>query len=188
MTDFPIHTLDSAPESARPLLEKSQQAFGMVPNLHGVMATSPAHLEAYQTLHGLFQKTSLGTVEQNVVWLTINVEHACHYCVPAHTGIAKSQKVDDDIIEALRENKALPDARLEALRRFTLSIVRQRGRVTAAEIDTFLAAGFTRENVLDIILGVAQKVMSNYVNHIAETPVDEPFRKFAWSAETEAAE
>lgn len=181
MSTFTLHTPDTAPAESRPLLEKSQAAFGMVPGLHAVMAESPQHLEAYQTLHGLFEETSLGVTERNVVWLTINVEHACHYCVPAHTGIARSQGVDDGVIAALREARPLDDARLETLRQFTLKVVRQRGHVDQADIDAFIAAGFTRRNVLDVILGVAQKVMSNYVNHIADTPVDAPFARFEWT-------
>lgn len=182
MTDFTIHTIDTAPADAKPLLQNSLNAFGMIPNLHGVMAESPQHLEAYQTLSNLFSKTSLTAIEQNVVWLAINVEHNCHYCVPAHTGIAHSQKVPGEIIDALRDGRTLPDAKLEALRQFTLTTVRNRGVVSDADTEAFLAAGYTRQNILDVVLGVAHKVMSNYVNHFADTPVDEAFQSFAWEA------
>ena len=73
------------------------------------------------------------------------------------------------------------NAKNEALRQFTLAVVRERGKVSDADIDKFLAAGFTTRNVMDVILGVSQKVMSNYVNHLAETPVDAPFKAFDWS-------
>jgi uncharacterized peroxidase-related enzyme len=189
MTDFQLHTKKTAPEGGAELLERSEKAFGRIPGLHAVMSESPQHLEAYQKLHELFQQTSLSTVEQNVVWLTINVEHECHYCVPAHTGIAHMQKVPQDVIDALRDNTSLADPRLESLRDFTLKVVRQRGNVSDADVQTFLDAGFTKRNVLDIILGLAQKVMSNYVNHLAETPVDTVFEKFAWTPPArEAAE
>ncbi len=181
MTEFTIHTIDTAPDESKPLLEQSQKSFGSIPNLHGVMAESPEHLQAYQTLHGLFQRTSLSKVEQNVVWLTINVEHECHYCVPAHTAIAHMQGVDQATIDALRAGAPLADDRLEALRTFTLKVVRNRGRLDDADVDAFLAAGFSRRNILDVVLGLAQKVMSNYVNHFADTPVDAPFQKFDWT-------
>lgn len=187
MTDFQLHTQETAPDGGPALLDNSIKAFGMIPGLHAVMAESPEHLEAYQKLHELFQKTSLSTVEQNVVWLTINVEHECHYCVPAHTGIAHMQKVPNDVIEALRNKTPLPDPRLEALRDFTLKVVRQRGFVDDADVQVFLDAGFTKRNVLDIVLGLAQKVMSNYVNHLAQTPIDAAFQKFAWTAPDRAA-
>lgn len=180
MTDFPLHDEDSAPEESQPLLQKSQEAFGMIPSLHAVMAEAPGLLEGYQVLHELFQNTSFDKDEITVVWQSINVEHACHYCVPAHTGIAKSMGVDDEITDALRNETPLPNDRLEALRDFTLSVVRDRGNVDEAAVKTFLEAGFTKRQVLEVVLGVSQKVMSNYVNHIAETPVDKPFEKFEW--------
>lgn len=188
MTEFTLHTQESAPEDSRPLLDNSLKAFGMIPNLHAVMAESPQHLEAYQKLHELFQQTSLSVVEQTVVWMTINVEHACHYCVPAHTAIAHMQKVNDGVIDALRKADPLEDDKLEALRQFTLKVVRQRGVVSDADVDAFLSAGYSKRQVLDIILGLAQKVMSNYVNHLADTPVDAPFTKFEWQPEVAAAE
>ena len=181
MTDFTLHTADTAPEASKPLLENSQKAFGMVPNLHAVMAESPQLLEAYQRVHELFQNSSFNAEELTVVWQTVNVENNCHYCVPAHIGIAKSMKVDDAIIDALRDETPLPDARLEALRTFTLKLLRQHGAMSDEDIQTFLDAGFTQRHVLDVILGYSQKVMSNFTNHVAHTEVDAPFQKFAWS-------
>ncbi len=180
MAKFKIHDIDSAPADAKPLLEASKKGAGFVPNLHGVMAESPQALEGYKTLHGLFEKTSLSVEERNVVWLTINVRHACHYCVPAHTMIAEMQGVSDDIITALREDRALADPKLEALRVFTLAVVDKRGAVSEADFDAFFKAGFAQRQALDVVLGVAQKVMSNYVNHFAQTPVDDAFKSKAW--------
>ncbi|MCQ8184791.1 carboxymuconolactone decarboxylase family protein [Parvularcula maris] len=182
MSDFTIHDIQSAPEGSKPLLEGSQKAFGSIPNLHGVMAESPQHLEAYQKLHELFQATSFTNEERTVVWQTINVENHCHYCVPAHTAIAKSQGVSDDVTNALREERPLADSRLEALRQFTLSVVREKGEVSKDDLEAFYAAGFDKRAVLDVILGLSQKVLSNYVNHIADTPVDKAFQPFAWNA------
>ncbi|WP_321826658.1 carboxymuconolactone decarboxylase family protein [Maribacter dokdonensis] len=181
MTTLKVHNIESAPEGSKPLLENSQKAYGMIPGLHGVLAASPKILEAYQTLHQLFTETSFNEEELTVVWQTINVEHACHYCVPAHTAIANMMKVDDAITEALRNETPLADAKLEALRTMTLTIVRNRGNVTQEDLDAFYAAGYGEQQVLEIILGLSQKVISNYTNHIAHTPVDEPFKKFEWS-------
>jgi alkylhydroperoxidase family enzyme len=181
MTDFNLHDENSAPEAARPLLEGSKKSFGMVPNLHAVMAEAPGLLEGYQTLHRLFGESSFNADEITVVWQTINVENECHYCVPAHTGIAKSMNVSDDIINALRDEAALPDEKLEALRTFTLKVMRQHGNLSDEDVKAFLDAGYQQRHILEVILGLAQKVMSNYTNHLAETPVDKPFEKFAWT-------
>ncbi|MEZ9281551.1 carboxymuconolactone decarboxylase family protein, partial [Vibrio cyclitrophicus] len=118
--------------------------------------------------------------ELTVVWQTINVEHECHYCVPAHTGIAHSMNVDPAITEALRNRAALPTEKLQALHDFTLSMVRNRGNVPESEMAAFFAAGYGQQQVLEVILGLSQKVISNYVNHVAQTPVDKVFEQFAW--------
>lgn len=184
MANFTIHTRETAPEGSKDQLAHSQKNFGLVPNLHGVMAESPQHLEAYRTLHKLFQEGAFTPIEQDVVWLTINVLHNCHYCVPAHTAIAKGKKTPDAVIDALREGRALPDAKLEALRTFTTKIVKARGEVTDADFKAFYDAGYTNRHYLDLILGLAQKVMSNYVNHAAHTPIDPPFAAFDWTPAT----
>lgn len=184
MSNFPIHTLETAPEKSKPFLENSLKSFGMIPGLHGALAESPGLLEAYQMLHKLFTESSFNNEEQTVVWQTINVEHECHYCVPAHTGIAHMMKVDPAITEALRNKTTLPTEMLQALHEFTLSLVRNRGRVSEQELEAFYAAGYAQRQVLDIILGISQKVISNYTNHLAETPVDDAFKKFAWQPVT----
>lgn len=181
MTKFPVHDIESAPEASRPLLESSKKEYGMIPNLHGVMAESAAVLEAYRTLNELFtSKTSLSPEQQNVVWLTIAVENGCHYCVPAHTAIAKSMQVSAEVIDALRDGNRVPDGSLEALRVFTRKVVRERGGVSEQDVQEFMDAGHSRQQVLEVVLGVSQKVLSNYINAIARTPLDEPFQKYEW--------
>lgn len=180
MTTLQKHTIESAPEASKPLLELSQKSFGSIPNLHAVLAESPGLLEAYQKLHVWFQNSSFNNEEITVVWQTINVEHECHYCVPAHTAIAHMMKIDPEITEALRNETALPSEKLEVLRDTTLAIVRNRGMIAPHDLEEFFDAGYTNRNLLDIILGLSQKVISNYVNHLAETEVDKGFQKYEW--------
>ncbi|MGD7651842.1 MAG: carboxymuconolactone decarboxylase family protein [Verrucomicrobiales bacterium] len=179
-TNYPIHTIESAPEASKQLLESSLKAYGMLPNLHAIMAEAPGLLEGYQILHKLFADSSFDAEELTVVWQTINVEHNCTYCVPAHTGISHSMKVDPALIEALRNQQPMPTAKLQTLHDTTLAMVRNRGILTKEQTEAFFAAGYGHRQILEIILGLAQKVMSNYTNHVAETPVDAPFQKFAW--------
>ncbi len=179
--EFTVHTVDSAPAGSKPLLEQSQKSFGMVPNLHGVMAEAPKFLEAYKTIGALFDATSLSPIERNVVWLTANYENKCHYCMAAHTAIAHGAKVPAEEIDALRAGKPLNDPKLQALRVFTAKMVNERGWVADADLQAFLDAGFTKQNILEVILGVSMKVMSNYSNHIAETDVDAPFKNYVWT-------
>jgi alkylhydroperoxidase family enzyme len=181
MTTLKVHNIETAPKGSKELLEQSQKDYGMVPGLHGVLAESPGLFEAYKTIHELFINSSFNNEELTVVWQTINVEHACHYCVPAHTAIAKMMKVDDAITQALRNETTLENVKLEALRTMTISIVRNRGHITQDELNTFYATGYKERQVLDIILGLSQKIISNYTNHIANTPVDVAFKTFSWS-------
>jgi len=180
MGEFTLHTTDTAPEAAKPLLEKSKKALGMIPNIHAVMAQAPTLLEGYQILHELAQKTSFNANELTVVWQTINVEHGCHYCVPAHTGIAKSMKVPDELINALRNDETLSDPKLNVLKQTVLAITRGRGHIDDDQLEAFYAAGYQQQQLLEIILILAQKVMTNYTNHVANTPVDKAFEVFAW--------
>ncbi len=180
MSTFTIHTIETAPEKSQPLLEASLKQNGMIANLHGILAESPELLIAYRELNDLFVASSFNAEELTVVWQTINVEHSCTYCVPAHTVIANMMKVDPTLTEALREQKPMPTDKLQALQDMTLSMVRKRGNVSEEEIAAFYAAGYAQRQLLDIILGLSQKTISNYVNHIAQTPVDKPFQKMAW--------
>jgi len=181
MSEFKIHTVDTAPEGSKAILEGAISQMGVVPNLFGTMAESPNTLKAYTQLHELFAGSSFDAEELTVVWQTINVEHECHYCVPAHTAIAGSMSVDPALTEALRNGTEMTTPKLQALHNFTLSMVRNRGNVSTADMDAFFAAGYGQQQVLEVILGLSQKVISNYVNHVAHTPVDAMFEPMAWT-------
>lgn len=185
MSNFKIHTLETAPEKSKSQLEDSLKSFGMIPNLHAVMAESPALLEAYRVLHKLFsQETIFNAEELTVIWQTINVENECHYCVPAHTGIAHSMGVDAQLTESLRNELPLSDEKLQVLKDTTLAIVRNRGILTESELAAFYGQGYEQRHLLEVILGYSQKILSNYTNHVAKTPVDKPFEKFTWNKVT----
>ena len=107
-------------------------------------------------------------------------KHECTYCMAAHTTVSQMAKVPDDVIESLRDNKPIKDKKLEALRKFTSIINETRGWPSENEVNDFLAAGYSKEVILDIIVGTAMKVMSNYTNHITNTKIDEVFETNAW--------
>ena len=173
---FDRYTRDTAPEASRPLLDGVKKQFGFVPNLQSIMAESPELLAAHGLLWEQFSKTTLTQHEQQVVFMTAIFENDCHYCMAGHTTMARGQKLGDANIEALRAGAPLPDARLEALHAFTTAVVRDRGFVADEKVQAFLDAGYTRRNVLEVVLGVSIKIQSNYVNHLVGTPLD-PFMK-----------
>lgn len=187
MTDFTYHTQESAPESSKPLVAGAARSFGFLPNLLAGMAEAPALLEGYLTLAGIFDKSDLNETERQIILMTNNRLNGCAYCMAAHTTIAQGAKVPSDIIEALRKGAALTDPKLEALRQFSIAINEKRGWVEQSDLDAFLGAGYTRQTVLEVILGTSLKVMSNYTNHVANTPVDSAFQANTWSAQDSQA-
>lgn len=185
MSQFDVHTKETASTESAELLATAEKAFGFVPNLLGVMAESPAMVKAYMTMGQLFDESSFSATERQVVILTISRFNKCDYCMAAHSVIAGMQKVPADAIEAIRNDQPIADGRLEALRTFTRAVVEQRGWLPANDIATFLAAGYTKAQVLEVIFGVSFKTLSNYVNHVAETPLDDAFAAQAWTPVTD---
>ena len=183
MAQFPTHTLETAPAESKPLLEGAQKQLSFVPNLFATMAEAPTLLDGYMTLSGIFDKSSFSPTERQIVLITNNYLNGCEYCMAAHTTISKATGVPDDVIDALRNNTPIKDSKLEALRQFAITINTSRGWPSDDALQAFLDAGYTQQNVLEVILGTALKVMSNYTNHIAETPVDAAFASNAWSRE-----
>ena len=182
MSDYTIHTANTAPEPARSMLADARQRFGFVPNLLGIMAEAPATLEAYLSLGDLLAQTSFTPVEQQVIALSVSLHNECDYCMAAHSGLAKMAGISEADLEALRAGRQMADAKLEALAQFTQSVVRDRGHVAEDAVTEFLTAGFTQAHILEVLVGVAMKTISNYTNHLADTPLDEQFQPLAWTA------
>ncbi|MGE0641576.1 MAG: carboxymuconolactone decarboxylase family protein [Thermoanaerobaculia bacterium] len=180
MNPFIVHSQETAPEASRFALAGAQSKFGFVPNLIGMLADSPAAVGGYLGLGEQFDKSSFTPAERQVVLLAVSFENSCDYCMAAHTVVAGMSKVPAVAIEALRSGEPLPDARLDALARFTRAVVRERGRVSEPDLAAFLAAGFTQAQVLEVVLGVAMKTLSNYANHLAHTPLDPAFAPARW--------
>jgi uncharacterized peroxidase-related enzyme len=181
MTRFKLHTEETAPERSKPILSATQTMLGFVPNLYATFAESPALLDGYTALGGAFARTDFDTVERQVILLTASFENGCDYCMAAHSTVADAEGVPEDVVAALRDGAPIGDPRLDALARFTRSVVQERGWVGAAELDGFLAAGFTRAQALEVVLGVGLKTISNYVSHLAHVPVDEAFQERSWA-------
>jgi len=181
MASFTLHDSSTAPDGARDFIAGVEKKMGFVPSLYAVFAENPAVLTAYTQLADQLGKTGLSPLEQQIVTITASVENECHFCVAAHTTISEGAGLDLGVIDAVREDRPIDDPKLEALRVFTKKLVIDRGFVSDTDVDAFLAAGHDRAAVLSVVLGVALKVISNYTNHVAETPVNEAFQKHAWS-------
>ena len=182
MSEFKLHTIETAPEGSKETLNNALKQNGFIPNLYAIMAESPEVLKAYRQMADLFDATSLSPVEKNIVWLTVSYNNSCHYCMAIHSMVGKMYKLPDEMIEALRTNQPLKDAKLETFRQFTALLVEKRGWVSDEEIANFLAAGYTQKIVLELVVGIGQKTISNYVNHITHTPLDKVIEDFKWES------
>ena len=189
MSTFKLHTLQTAPTGALPILEAAQKGLGFIPNLYAHLAEAPVALEGYKNLGALLEKSSLTPEEQQVVLLTVSHENRCEYCVAAHSFIARNLvKVDSARVDALRGNSCLQDAKLNALSALTRAVVRERGWVNGRqELQDFYAASYTQQNALEVILSVDMKTLSNYTNHLTTTPLDAAFAGETWQAPDEYA-
>ena len=164
------------------VLEKALKQVGFIPNMYSVMANSPGMLDTYLFGYDQFRTESgFSSVEQEVVFLTISHSNGCHYCVAAHSFIAdKMSKVPVEVTNAIRHGKTIPDVKLQALSRFTLNMLDTRGRPDQDDVAEFLAAGYSEQHVLDILLAISVKTLSNYANHLFNTPLDDMFKSREW--------
>ena len=181
MSDFVIHTIETAPEGSRGALAEVEAKYGAVFNLFGALAESPVAVNAYKALGELFEQGSFTPTERQLLLLTISAENGCEYCVAAHSAGARMAALDGQAIEAVRGGTPIADARLAALHGFALAVVRQRGWLSPDEVDAFIAGGFTKAQALEVIVAVAFKTISNYTNHIAQPPLDAPFEATRWT-------
>ena len=180
MPNYSIHTIASAPENSKPALAQLQQAFGVIPNIAAAIANSP---KLINSLVGVFQQvhsSSLTEAEIQIVLLTDAVANSSTYAVAFHTALALKQKVSSKEIDAIRQRRVPSDKRFAALSNLAKTLIDTRGHLSAEELNAFLAAGFTKEQVLEVIAIVAASTITNYAGTIANPPLEDPFRQYAW--------
>ena len=181
MSSFQIHTIETAPEATKDAIKAVQQANGFIPNLIGVLANAPAALETYRTVSGINGRNSLTAEEREVVQITAAVVNGCGFCVAGHTKIAlKLLKMPTEVVEAIRATARIDyNPKLDTLARFTLAVILQKAKLTQAQLKSFFEAGYTQQQAIEVILGVSLATLCNYVNNIAETPINPELQDFA---------
>lgn len=169
-------TIDTAPEGSKETLKAIQKGFGFIPNLMATFAHSPAVLNGYMGLDAAWETSSLTPKERQIILLATSVENRCKYCVSAHSTILKSMmKVDGEIVKSVRGQSTLSDSKLNSLVMFTREIVAERGMVSEHTKENFLKAGFKPEAMMEVLVGVALKTISNYLDHFNPTTIDPAF-------------
>lgn len=188
MNHLTLHTHDSAPEGSHEIMDVYAKRFGFVPNLVSMMAESPTTLKGYFAIYELLGQTEFTPAEQQLIFLAVSRANGCTYCVSAHSMAGERMGLDSETLNAVRDGRPVLDPKLAAIVEFATKVVEKRGRVSALDIETFLTAGHSNAQILEILLGVAAKTISNYMNHIAATPLDAAFAPQAWTPDTVAAQ
>ena len=172
MTNFTVPTRDEVSESNQAIFDNLNKALGFVPNLYAYYAKNDTALGDYLALQN--RKSTLKAKEREVINLVTSQINGCHYCQSAHTALGKMNGFTDDQILELRTGTAAFDPKLDALVKFTASVVNNKGNATQATKDAFFAAGYTEANMIDVVIVVGDKVISNYIHNLTDFAIDFP--------------
>jgi uncharacterized peroxidase-related enzyme len=180
---MPPVTIETAGDVVKGTLAQQKANFGFLPNMYQSMANAPGLLRTYLFGYQQFrQETAFTPCEQEVIFMVISRENGCEYCMGAHSFIADNMSgVPEDVTNAIREGVTIGDHRLQALATFTKVLLNTRGLPTQDEVEGFKHAGYSERQILEIILAIAVKTLSNYSNHLTQPELDEVFMPRAWS-------
>lgn len=173
--NFQLHTIKTAPEKSKSILEETSTSHGFIPNLSRVMAESPETLKLYEYFHSLMSQYSLNQKEQLVVLFTITTSHECNYCTSMQSTVAEMIHFPKEEVEKIKSSISLGNERLETLRKFTQLLIENEGWVSEINQESFIKSGFSNQIILEIISILSIKTLSTYINRIAQTPLDSEF-------------
>jgi alkylhydroperoxidase family enzyme len=182
MDRFPVHTLDSAPEASKPALREVQARFGMIPNLAGAMATSPVLIQSFI---GIFDKVHSGNFTEpqiQTVLLTDAATNGCTWAVALHTALGLQAGRDPADVEAMRAGRSPSDKRLGALSTVARTLIEKRGRLDDQDMERFLAAGFSKDLLLEVITIVAASTITNYTGSVTNPPLEAMLQAHEWKS------
>ena len=176
MSVFQLNESNAIPEESKPILENVKNKFGFVPNLMKVFAQAPVALKSYLAVSEIFDTSSFTPTERQLILLSVSIENSCQYCSAVHSTIAKNMvKVEPKIVNDLRGGIPLSNSKYNHLVTFTRLLIKERGFVSDEATQKFLDAGYSRQNILEVVTAIGLKTISNYVNHLAKTPIDDAF-------------
>jgi AhpD family alkylhydroperoxidase len=181
MHHYKVHTIESAPASARPALEGLKKNFGLVPNLAATMAESPTLVNGFVGALVNFIGGSFSGGERQVILLTSAVTNNCTWAVAFHSTAALGEGVPAADIEAIRAGRLPAGTKNAALSALARALITKRGALDADDRGAFEAAGFSPAQLLEVIAGLAASMMANYAGNITNPPLEEPFRAQTWN-------
>lgn len=172
---FSILKKEEVSDKNKELFEKMEHSFGKVPNLYNVIAYSEHALAAYMQLEG--GPTSLSNKEAEAINLVVSEVNNCIYCLSAHTIIAKSAGISGEMALEIRAGHVPSDEKLDRLVKLTKAITENRGHIDEFLLALFFEAGYTKENLVDLIMLIGDRTISNLLHAVTQVPVDFPLAK-----------
>lgn len=172
MSLFKVPTRDEVSPDNQAIFDNLKKMLTFVPNLYATFAYSATALGTYLTLQNA--KSSLNAKQREVINLVVSQVNDCEYCLAAHTAVGKMVGFTDDQILEIRTGRAAFDPKLDALARFARDVAEKRGHVAQASTEAFLKAGWTQGNLVDVIMVIGDKIISNYLHGVTKVPVDFP--------------
>jgi alkylhydroperoxidase family enzyme len=182
MTNFPVHTMESAPEGSKPALQQLQSAFGIIPNIAGAMATSPVLINSLVGLFGKVHGGSFTEAQIQAVLLTDAVTNAAEWAVAFHSALALKEGLDHADVKAIRERAVPQDKKIAALSILAQTLIETRGHISEKDADAFIAAGFGKDHLLEVVAIVAASTITNYTASIVNPPLEAAFHAQVWRA------
>ena len=171
-TPFNVPNRAEVSPANQAIFDNLQKMLGFVPNLYAGFAQSEHALGNYLALQGA--KSSLTGKEREVINLVVSQYNNCLYCLSAHTVVGKMQGFTDEQIMSIRKGNVTFDAKLSALTNLTFSIAANRGHADAALLEAFYTAGYNKGSLVDVLMVVGDKIISNYLHAVTDIPVDFP--------------
>jgi AhpD family alkylhydroperoxidase len=172
MKTFTIPTAATVSPTNQAIFEQLKKGLGMVPNLYATLAYSENALGNYLTLQN--GKSSLNAKEREVINLVVSQVNECTYCLAAHTVLGGMVGFTSEQIIEIRKGGTSFDSKLDALAKLAKSATLNRGHAEANVIDAFFAAGYTEGNLVDAVIVIGDKIITNYLHALTKVPVDFP--------------
>lgn len=181
MSIFKIHNKESAESELSALFDSTEEKIDFVPNIFAVIAESVPALKTYTAMSNYFEQSSFTDIEKETIQIVTSIENKCGYCVAGHSAFAVVKQVPSPIIKSLRENLPIEEPRIEALANFVRSLIRSKGRVDQKDLILFFDAGFSKAQMMEVVIGISLKYLTNFISNATSLPLDSAFEPFAWT-------
>lgn len=172
MTTFSIPSREEVSSNNQAIFDNLNKGLGFVPNLYAYFAKNDTALGDYLALQN--RKSTLRAKEREVINLVTSQINGCRYCQSAHTALGKMNGFTDEQIVELRKGLASFDNKLDALVKFTADVVENRGKASQTSKTAFFNAGYTEAQMIDVIMVVGDKIISNYIHNLTNFAIDFP--------------